>query len=220
MATTVVPIRLSMVNCYLLKSSQSFVLVDTGFPWQRGKLRDALQKEGCTRANLRLVLVTHSDFDHTGNCAWLRKKYGVPVGMHRAEAAAVETGRMLRSRKNQPGPIARTLIYLAGLLVFRRFKPELPVGEGDDLSLYGLDARVLHIPGHSTGSIGVLTGDGSFFCGDLLTTKRGKPVKGALVDEANEMDASIERLKRLDIKTVYPGHGRPFTMAEYLQNNT
>ena len=219
MATTVVAIRLSMVNCYLLKSSESFVLIDTGFPWQRSKLRNALQQAGCTKANLRLVLVTHSDFDHTGNCAWLRKKYGVPVAMHRAEAAAVEAGRMLQSREHQPGPLARTLIYLVGLLAFRRFKPEVLLSEGDDLSSYGIDARVFHIPGHSTGSIGVLTGDGSFFCGDLLTTKQGKPVKGALVDEANEMDASIERLKSLDIKTVYPGHGRPFTMAEYLQNN-
>ena len=219
MVPEITPIRFSMVNGYLLKTGEDFLLVDTGFSWRRGALRDALQRAGCTRGKLKLVVITHSDFDHTGNCAWLRKKYGAAVAIHRAEALAVERGRMLLSRKNQPGPLPRTLIFLMGLLVFRRFRPDLLVADGDDLSRYGLDARVVHVAGHSLGSIGVLTADGDFFCGDLLTTKNGRPVKGALVDDAKEMDASIERLKSMDIKTVYPGHGRPFTMAEYIENN-
>jgi len=215
----IVPIRLSMVNCYLLKTGQSYALVDTGVSWRRRLLREALDTAGCKPGDLKIILITHGDFDHTGNGAWLQRKHGVPVAIHRAEAAAVEKGKMMLSRKNQPGRIYRALIYVMGLLVFRRFKPDLIVDEGDDLSRYDLDARIIYIPGHSMGSIGLLTSDGGFFCGDLLTTKDGKPVKGTLVDDAAEMDASIERLKVLDIKTVYPGHGGSFTMTEYIENN-
>jgi glyoxylase-like metal-dependent hydrolase (beta-lactamase superfamily II) len=31
------------------------------------------------------------------------------------------------------------------------------------------------------------------------------------------MNDSIERLKSLNIRKVYPGHGRPFTMEELVQ---
>jgi glyoxylase-like metal-dependent hydrolase (beta-lactamase superfamily II) len=215
----ILPVRLSMVNCYLLKTDHSYALVDTGFSWRRRVLREALDASGCRPGDLKLILITHADFDHTGNCVWLHKTYGAPVAMHRAEAAAVERGRMFLSRKNRPHPLPRALFDFASLFFFRRFRPDLIVNEGDDLARYGLDARIIHIPGHSTGSIGLLTSDGGFFCGDLLTTKDGKPARGALVDDAAEMEASIERLNSLAVNTVYPGHGRPFTMREYIENN-
>jgi hydroxyacylglutathione hydrolase len=212
-------IKTGIANCYLIKADTGFFLVDTGISLQRGALKKALEQAGCRPGDLKLVVITHADFDHTGNGVWLRKKYGAPVAIHRDEVAAVETGRMLRNRKNQWKSSTRLFIYLAGLLIFRRFQPDVVVTDGDDLSRYGLDGRVVHIPGHSRGSIGVLTSAGDFFCGDLLVNS-DTPKKNRLIDDAVEMDASIEKLKSLDIKTVYPGHGRPFKMEEFVKNNS
>jgi hydroxyacylglutathione hydrolase len=206
-------IRTGIANCYLLKTDTGFVLIDTGISLQRGVLKRALKDAGCRPGDLKLVMITHADFDHAGNGVWLRKKYGTPIAIHREEVEAVETGRMLRNRKNQWKMSTRVIIYLAGLLIFRRFKPDVVVTDGDDLSRYGLDGRVVHIPGHSRGSIGVLTKDGDFFCGDLLVNN-GRPRKNSLCDDAGELNASVEKLKSLDVKTVYPGHGRPFKMEE------
>ncbi len=217
MALDIKIISRSIVNCYLLKTDTGFVLIDTGLSFQRGALKKALNQAGCQPGDLKLIVITHADFDHTGSCSWLRKKYGAIIAIHREEAEAVETGRMLLSRKTKWGFFSRVMIYLGGLLIFRRFKPDVLISDGDDLSPYGLEGRVIHIPGHSRGSIGVLTGEGDFFCGDLLTNN-GSPKRNALVDDAAEMDASIERLKTLDIKTVYPGHGKPFKMEELLKN--
>jgi hydroxyacylglutathione hydrolase len=213
-AVEVTIIRFSMVNAYLLKTGAGFFLIDTGFSWQRGRLKRALKMAGCKPGDLKLVVITHADFDHTGNCAWLQKKYGVPIAIHRAESAAVERGRMLLSRKNPRGMIVRALMDIMGFLVFRRFKPAILVEEGDNLTTYGLEARILHTPGHSMGSIGVLTADGRFFCGDLFTNNH-KPLKCPYVDDEKDLDASIERLKDLNIVMVYPGHGQPFTMIDY-----
>jgi hydroxyacylglutathione hydrolase len=217
MEQEIVTISSSIANSYLLKTGTGFILIDTGFSWQRGKLRKTLETVGCMPGDLKLVVITHADFDHTGNCAWLQKKYKAPIAIHRAESAVVERGRMLLSRKNRQGVFARTMVDVMGLFIFRRFKPDIYIDEGNDLSRYGLDARVFHIPGHSMGSIGILTADGHFFCGDLLTNEK-RPEKSTLVDDAVEMDASVERLKSLDIRTIYPGHGRPFTLAQYIQS--
>jgi len=189
----VVTVKWPMVNSYLLKSGRSFVLVDSGFSWQRYILQRSLKKAGCVPGNLKLVVITHADFDHTGNCAWLQKVYKVPIALHPAEAPVVEKGRMFLNRKNQRGALARAVVYLVGLVIFRRFKPDILLSEGEDLSRFDLDARVYYIPGHSGGSIGIMTGEGHFFCGDLLAND-GKPQKNNLVDDASEMEKSVERL--------------------------
>ncbi len=215
MGLEVITIRWPIVNGYLLKTGHSFVLIDSGFSWQRYILRSALKKAGCNPGDLKLVVITHADFDHTGNCAWLQKTYKAPIALHPAEAPVVEKGCMFLNRKNQRGALSRTVIYLVGLLIFRRFKPDIYLSEGEDLSRFDLDARVYYLPGHSRGSIGIMTGEGQFFCGDLLTNE-GKPGKSTLVDDASEMDASIARLKVLSISIIFPGHGLPFTMAQYI----
>ena len=38
----------------------------------------------------------------------------------------------------------------------------------------------------------------------------------SIVDDSAELDASVERLKVLEIETVYPGHGEPFQMRQFL----
>ncbi len=90
-----------------------------------------------------------------------------------------------------------------------RFKPDLFIDEGYDFSKYGFNAKVLAIPGHSKGSIGILTPSGDLFCGDLFINT-DKPAKNIIIDDLNEMNARVEKLKRVQINTVYPGHGQPF----------
>jgi glyoxylase-like metal-dependent hydrolase (beta-lactamase superfamily II) len=217
MARNITIISTNVVNCYLLKIASGFILIDAGISFQRGALKKALKQAGCGSGDINLVILTHADFDHTGNCVWLRNKYGAIIAMHREDSAAVESGRMLLSRKNRRGIIAGALMNFGGLLIFRRFKPDVFFSDGEDLSRYGLEARVIHIPGHSLGSIGVLTKDGDFFCGDLLVNGK-KPAPNPLIDDAAEINASIEKLRSLNIKTVYPGHGKPFAMEPFLKD--
>ena len=90
--------------------------------------------------------------------------------------------------------------------------------DGDDLSEYGFDARVLSIPGHSKGSIGVLTAAGDLFCGDLLENAK-EPATNSIMDDPAACGASLETLQHFEINTVYPGHGRPFPMASFVPSH-
>jgi glyoxylase-like metal-dependent hydrolase (beta-lactamase superfamily II) len=75
------------VNCYLIKTKYEFILVDSGFSNQRSKiesaLNSALNSAGVQHGNLRLILLTHGDFDHAGNCAYLHDKYQSKIAMHK-----------------------------------------------------------------------------------------------------------------------------------------
>ncbi len=232
------PYHLGDTNCYLIKTDLGYILIDTGFPSKRADLEQGLTSAGCQPGSLQLILLTHGDPDHTGNCVYLREKYStqdhpVKIAMHRYDSGVVENGDNTLSRKKPPflqrliGEIILQLLSaFMNLGTFERFKPDFYVEEGDELSDYGFDAKILRLPGHSRGSIGILTngGDAStdsgrvLFCGDLLWNMR-KPEPHGIVDDAAELNTSLARLKSLDIKTVYPGHGAPFLMKQLINNH-
>lgn len=210
------PFHMGHVNCYLMKTDSGNILIDTGCSRKRAELEKELEGAGCKPDNLSLVVLTHGDFDHSGNGAYLQNKFGARIAMHQDDSGIVERGNMFWNRKK--GNIIFRIIapILFGFGRSERFRPDLYIGDGYDLSEYGLEARVIHIPGHSKGSIGILTADGELFCGDLLTNME-KPVVNSLMDDSTAASASIEKLKCLKVNIVYPGHGKPFPLETMLQ---
>ncbi len=207
------PYRLGRVNCYLLETDTGHVLIDTGGSNRRADLQKELESAGCTPGSLNLIVLTHGDFDHTGNAAYLRQTFGAKVAMHPGDAGMVERGDMFWNRRKP-----NILIRVMTPILFRfgkskRFVPDLYIEEGHDLSEYGFDAQVVSIPGHSKGSIGILTTTGELFCGDLLENT-DKPSLNAIMDDVAAAKKSVEKLRNLGVTTVYPGHGRPFLLEE------
>ena len=206
---------LMTVNCYLVSTPSGYILIDTGLPKRRGDLVEELEAAGCEPGDLKLIVVTHGHLDHNGNTAYLRERYGVEIAMHSGDSAMAERGDMFVGMRGLTVAILRLLLPLIGLSRYDSFRPDIVLEDGQDLSEYGFDARVVHVPGHSKGSIGVLTSDGIFFCGDLLVNT-DEPEKNTLIDDSAELDASVEKLRTLEIRTVYPGHGKPFQMEQIM----
>ena len=212
------PFRMGSVNCYLVKTNIGFILVDTGNPNNCMELESKLEEVGCNSENLQLIILTHGDFDHTGNAAYIRKKYDSKIAMHHEDSQMVERGDMFLNRKKGnfiQSWIVRTLF---GFGKSRRFQPDLEIADGFNLNEYGLNAKVIHIPGHSKGSIGILTTNGKLICGDLLENidKTDNPKINSLMDDLETANASIDMLNKLKVDIVYPGHGRPFSMNSFL----
>jgi len=212
------PYRLGSVNCYLIKTDIGHILIDTGCSNRRTGLEKELESAGCKPGNLKLIVLTHGDFDHTGNAAYLRKNFGTKIAMHYDDSGMVERGNMFWNRRKSNIFLRIIAPILFGFGKSQRFKPDSYIEDGDDLSEHGFDAKVLHIPGHSKGSIGILTAGGELFCGDLLENK-DKPVINSIMDDSVAANASVEKLKSLKIDTVYPGHGKPFPIRVYINNN-
>jgi hydroxyacylglutathione hydrolase len=219
MSQDITRIHFRGVNCYLVKTSDDgYLLIDTGFAQNRADIAQSLESAGCKPGNLTLILVTHGDADHVGNCAYLREKYGSRIAMHRDEQDAVVRGNPALNKNighTFLGIMIRLLLRFFTLNKADRFQPDILIVEGTDLREYGFDAQVVYLPGHSNGSIGILTADGDLFCGDLLRNAR-KPAPGLGMFDQMGWHDSLEKLKQLPITTVYPGHGKPFPIASFL----
>lgn len=225
MPTIVEPIRLALpyklgsVNCYLITTDTGSLLIDTGTSNQRAELEQALESAGCSPGDLKLIVLTHGDFDHTGNAVYLRQKFGAKIAMHAADAGMLERGDMFWNRKKGSALLRRMAPALFGFGKSQRGSPDVIVADGSDLAAYGCDAQVLHLPGHSSGSIGILTTAGDLICGDLLDNTE-QPVLNSIMDDVPTARASIERLRGLTIRTVYPGHGQIFPWEQFIRTQS
>ena len=213
--TDIEVINLGFVNAYLMKAKKGFVLIDSGLPFQWAILKNRLDELGVKKGNLRLVVLTHGDMDHIGNAQRLRQDYRSRIAIHKADSPMVEKGQIL-SRKGRT--LGASLMML--LMRLRRnksmmhtFKPDIYLKEGDSLSKYGIEAKILHLPGHTPGSIGILTKSGELIAGDTFTNQK-KPERAVFIENPQQLKSSIRRLKSLKIVKVYPGHGSPFAGRE------
>jgi len=215
-------INLGGVNCYLVKTGDGYVLIDTGLPTKRTSLEKELASAGCKPGNLKLIVLTHGDYDHAGNAAYLREKYGTKIAMHNNDSGRVERGDWDWGLKAKPDKFPIFFRIVSGFIrpgKFDIFKPDIYVEDGQSLSEYGFDAKILHLPGHTKGSVGILIASSDLFCGDLMDNMFGKPGLQFFIDDLAAAHASVEKLKKSKITIIYPGHGKSFLWEQFLKKN-
>jgi glyoxylase-like metal-dependent hydrolase (beta-lactamase superfamily II) len=205
---TVKTIRLGMIsgNVYLVQAIDSCILIDTGLRSKRSVLTSALEEYSRTMGRLTCILLTHGDFDHCGNALYLSKKFKIPVGIHRNDAVVLEQGDMFINRKRKNPIIGFVIRKCMGI---KKFSPDFYLDDHSALGQYAMNMKVIHTPGHSPGSVCLITSDGDCFCGDLFENTR-KPQINKIADDVDEMKNSARKIMESDITTIYPGHGKPF----------
>jgi glyoxylase-like metal-dependent hydrolase (beta-lactamase superfamily II) len=214
MADQIEVVDLGMVNAYLLEAGDGFVLVDTGLPTKWDPLVSHLQASGALPDRLKLVVITHGDLDHTGGAARLQKEYNARVAIHPADADQVEKGAMLE--REMTNPVFKVIMKLRRLRMrgsmpaYPTFTPDVLLSDGESLEPYGVDATILHLPGHTPGSIALLFPNGDIIAGDTVSNMI-RPGTSPFVHDRQAMAASLDKLKSLDLKTIFPGHGKPFS---------
>jgi hydroxyacylglutathione hydrolase len=208
-------IELTFVNAFLVTLNDGFILIDTGLAMHWEKLESQLLSLGCLPDKLKLVIITHGDMDHTGNCAKLQEKYNCKIAMHKDDSIMVENGLLPKRKTRSITSMVFSLIrrLFRKKFTFDKFKPDIYFIDGQDLNEFGFNARVVHVPGHTKGSIGILTDAGNFFAGDTFINRR-KPETANYIENQLELEKSINRLKKMNIKIIYPGHGKPFEMEQ------
>jgi len=210
-------IELKNVNCYLVNTEVGFILIDTGFNKDRALVEKYLEDNGIKPESkkLKLILLTHGDFDHTGNAAYLRAKYDAKIAMHKDDVGMVEYGDFSWNRNINIilSSIVKVIAFTLGMRLKKKdkFTPDLLLEDKQDLTELGFLAKVISLPGHSKGSIGFITLDGDFFCGDILQNVK-QPEPASMVSDKEALEKSLRKIKGLEIGTIYPGHGKPFEL--------
>src|SRR4030042_5242823 len=134
------PLKISMVNSYLVKNEHGFYLIDTGMTNAPRQIEVKLDELDCHPGDLKLILLSHGDFDHTGNAVYLRQKFGSQIAMHMEDVGMLENGDMFWHRKIDNRVIRGLMKAFMPLKEENRGKPDIILEDEASLSSYGLEA--------------------------------------------------------------------------------
>jgi glyoxylase-like metal-dependent hydrolase (beta-lactamase superfamily II) len=204
-------IKCGMVNCWLICGADGGVLVDAAVPRYKEQIYNRVKNRG-----VRLILLTHGHPDHVGGAAYLAERLGVPVAMHGADMELVENPRARRLHADTA--LGRFLLGGAERSLYKPHKFELSVAfeGGEKLDEYGVNARVVALPGHTAGSVGVLAGD-EMIVGDAMFNVL-KPTVARMYEDKDAMMDSVARIRLTGCKGILPGHGGAFGAERFFSD--
>ncbi len=205
-------IEVRETNCYLLKGEGGTILIDPGPPGGASTVVAEAEKAGVQPTDVRLILISHGHLDHYGAAKEVKAWCGAPIAAYHSEPAFSQDRRnALPPAQTLRGSVVRWLyLLLSPLAHLQPLEADHLLGDGSSLAQFGVDARVMLIPGHSPGSLAVVTGDGDAVVGDLVVNY-SVPSQPIYLSDRKAWQQSYERIVVLSPRMVYVGHGEPFS---------
>jgi len=209
----ILPVGFLQCNCSVVgdPETREAIVIDPGDEVER-----ILEIVARHDLKVRLILNTHAHIDHVGGLQKMQQATGAPVLMHSED---LELYRRLPTQATWLGMPAPAMIEVDGL-----------VREGDAVRWGRYEARILHTPGHTHGSVCLYLPaealpekseeSGKLFAGDTLFA--------GSIGRTDLWGGSFEHIMRSihskllalpDETIVYPGHGPATTIGQEREFN-
>ena len=148
--------------------------------------------------------------DHCQNASYLANALTIPVAMSKKDINMIPDNR---KQKMSAKTFLGKIVLLVSLSSFEKdtlevFEPMVYLQDGDNLDEYGVDAKVVELPGHTEGSVGLEIEGDKLFVGDALMNMF-YPTISMLYTDKDKMLESAKRIGEMGAETIYFGHGKP-----------
>ena len=189
-------------NSYLVidEDTKDAVIVDSNF-----EPKPMLDLVRGMNANVKAILLTHTDIDHIAGLPETLKELGpIPVAVHDSERGVLTDGKPLRREFGAELPRVSNVVGLS---------------EDEHFRAGSLDFEILHTPGHSPGGVTLKIGN-LLFTGDALFA--GSIGRSDFQNsDGPVLIAGIKShlLSQPDELVVYSGHGPATTIGREKRSN-
>jgi glyoxylase-like metal-dependent hydrolase (beta-lactamase superfamily II) len=191
-------------NVFILETEDALYLIDTGYP---GFEKAIMKKIRSFKKDLKLILLTHSHYDHFGCVMPIKEQTGALVAIHQNDSADLCNGTTALDSVSITGMFEKMILPLAELVQHPKVTcPDIVLHDGDSLHRYGLDAIAVHTPGHTKGSTTFIVQDSIAFVGDLIINFPHFRKQPYFANSWSEIDSSVIKLLNYNISFVYTGH--------------
>jgi glyoxylase-like metal-dependent hydrolase (beta-lactamase superfamily II) len=198
-------------RAYLVEEGDRLTLIDTLFMDDAQFIIDYLWSIGKTPNDLTDIILTHSHRSHIGGAARLRSLSNARVSCHASEARIVE------GKESMP-PVKLLPLRPPQLIPFRvlshlhmpKHRPCVVDEVIDETSTCFGALEVIHVPGHTPGSLALRWKQDTLFVADAVLTwpRFGAGWPGFNLDEPR-FRQSLKRLVDMRPRVLGPGHGLP-----------
>lgn len=181
-------------NCYVLAAGDGLVLVDTGTGEDTDALIRKIRNAGLDPEKIKLIVNTHCHYDHIGGNFTIQDRFGARIGAHPLDSKYIENldADYTAAKYSDAKPKAS--------------KVSLMLEDGQEIE--GTDFKVIHTPGHTMGSISLYSEKRlCLISGDTAFTGGGTGRVDLPGGNLESLRASLEKLSKLRVKMLLPGHG-------------
>jgi len=231
----ILPFRLNHVNCYAVKGSDGWWLVDAGLGSEATTLawQKFFKDHEIEQTDIKGIYVTHFHPDHYGCSGWLQDYSGAPVYIGEIDANRInhyrenedfvsrDLGNLFRNNGMPEDVLKEVMDSAEKLIHYMHPHSKLTILKADQVVKLGdYEYKVILTPGHSDGHICFYNVNyGVIFSGDHLLPKISPnisllPQPGADPNPLGNFLCSLNSIRRLTCKLVLPAHGKPFSNIE------
>ena len=186
-------------NCYIFADMDKSVvaLIDPGSDGDG--IKSEIEK---LDVEIKCIINTHGHGDHISS----NRRFDAPIHIHKLDADFLGNSE---------------LNFSAAFGITIKSPPaDHLLKDGDIIKIGDLELKVIHTPGHTPGSISLLT-DGAVFTGDTLFKGGVGRTDFPYGSDKQLMDSIKYKLFTLDDEiVVYPGHGSSSTIGKEKRENS
>ncbi|MDX2197323.1 MAG: MBL fold metallo-hydrolase [Cytophagales bacterium] len=193
-------------NTYVMSLGTHAIIIDPGCYTDDEK---HILDEYITKNDLKPVAIinTHCHIDHVVGNYHCKTKYKIPLYIHKLEIPILKAAEVLASSY--------------GFIPYHHADETNYINENEQLKFIGINFDVLWVPGHAPGHVAfVHHASGSVLSGDVIfyeSIGRTDIPYGNYNDLTNSI---LQKLYKLPPHyKVYPGHGKPTTIAHEMKHN-
>jgi len=223
MSLQIIPFQKSINTAYIIKD-QGAVLFDASYKGTSEAFSKLLSASGIEADEIKLIIISHGDFDHAGGAKELQELTGAKIVMHEKDRENLE-----KSIFHWPGGVTPWGKFSRALLKpMLKKKMTLPPAkvdialddQGMSLKEYGIQGKIVYTPGHTYGSISVVLESGDAFVGCMAHNRPPFVLKPKLPIYAKDIELIKKSWKVVinqGAKTIYPAHGKSFPLEKILK---
>lgn len=187
---------------HFVSRSEKPALIDTGYLSGCDETVRRIEGLGVSITDIDLIVSTHCHCDHIGGNRRIQSASNCDIALHRI-------GKHFIDHRDDWSTWWRYYDQEAEFFTCTR-----PLEDGERISIGTHSFIVLHTPGHAADGIALYHESEKILISSDALWENDMAVMTLRVEGSRalfEMETSLEKLARLDVKIVYPGHGRPFT---------
>lgn len=181
--------------------SPSTVLIDTGFIGDFDETKAGIESVGVPLPSVETIINTHCHCDHIGGNRYIQDQSDCEIWLHKIGA------HFIRNRDDW----STWRKYFDQEAEFFTVTRELE--DGDMILVGSHEFQVVHTPGHSVDGIVLYHPKEKFLISSDALWENDLPAITIRIEGSGALFAvleSLDKIAALDVKTVFPGHGKPF----------
>jgi len=193
-------VKSTNANHFVYRSDKP-VLIDTGYITDFDETRACIEALGVKLSDIDLIISTHSHSDHIGGNKFIQDESGCAIAIHRIGKQFIDTHDDWATWWRYYGHEAEF------------FNASRALGDADTIIIGPHEFRVIYTPGHASDGIVLYNQREKLLISSDALWEHDMPGMTLRVEGSTALfrhEESLEKIKALDIRTVYPGHGGPF----------